>query len=80
MVAIKTFISQGRYTDMARTTRAKPIRQVKRGKVESGKHKRSTARDRNLTAKKPGKRVSASGKTYYERRVNRSDVSKKKRL
>ena len=65
---------------MARTTRAKPIRQVKRGKVESGNHKRSTARDRKLTAKKPGKRVSASGRTYYERRVNRSDVSKKKRL
>ena len=65
---------------MARTTRAKPIRQVKRGKVESGKHKRSTVRDRKLSAKKPGKRVSESGNTYYERRVNRSDVSKKKRL
>lgn len=30
--------------------------------------------DAALKAKKPGKRKSASGKTYYERRKNRSDM------
>lgn len=29
--------------------------------------------DERLTARKPGKRRAASGKTYYERRKNRSD-------
>lgn len=32
------------------------------------------AADKKRTAKRPGKRRSASGKTYYERRKNRSDV------
>lgn len=32
--------------------------------------------DRLLHARKPGKRRSKSGKTYYERRKNRSDKSK----
>lgn len=30
--------------------------------------------DKKLTAKPPGKRVSKSGKVYYERRANRSDI------
>jgi hypothetical protein len=32
--------------------------------------------DKKVQAKKPGKRVSESGKTYYERRANRSDKGK----
>ncbi len=40
----------------------------------------NTASDKKRTAKKPGKRVSKSGKTYTERRANRSDKSKKRRL
>ena len=36
--------------------------------------------DKKLTAKKPGKRKSKSGKIYSERRRNRSDKNKKKRL
>lgn len=31
--------------------------------------------DALIKAKKPGKRISASGKKYYERRFNRSDVN-----
>lgn len=33
-----------------------------------------TAADKQRTARRPGKRKSASGKVYYERRKNRSDV------
>jgi hypothetical protein len=32
--------------------------------------------DKRYQAKKPGKRKSASGKTYYEKRANRSDTGK----
>jgi len=35
---------------------------------------RDIARDLDYQAKAPGKRTSASGRTYYERRANRSDV------
>ncbi len=34
----------------------------------------NAAMDKKRWANKPGKRVSASGKTYYEYRVNRSDL------
>lgn len=30
--------------------------------------------DKKIIAKPPGKRVSKSGKVYYERRANRSDI------
>jgi hypothetical protein len=40
----------------------------------------SKAHDRRYVAKKPGKRKSKSGNTYIERRRNRSDKSKKRRL
>jgi hypothetical protein len=33
-------------------------------------------RDKKIQAKKPGKRTSSSGKTYYEYRANRSDAGK----
>ena len=37
------------------------------------KPRRSIVRDKNLRAKKPGKRTSKTGNTYYESRANRSD-------
>ena len=37
-------------------------------------------KDKHYLGMAPGERVSAFGKTYYEYRKNRSDVSKKKRL
>jgi hypothetical protein len=40
-------------------------------KYQTGRSNKS--RDRKYTAKAPGKRKSSSGKTYYERRANRSD-------
>jgi len=36
----------------------------------------SSAADKKIKAKKPGKRVSKSGKVYYENRKNRSDINK----
>lgn len=36
--------------------------------------------DQMLVALPPGRRVSASGRTYYERRANRSDRSRNHRL
>lgn len=36
--------------------------------------------DKRLRAKKPGKRVSASKKRYYENRRNRTDKNPKKKL
>ena len=36
--------------------------------------------DKNLKAKKAGKRVSESGNVYYENRPNRSDKDKKKKI
>lgn len=39
---------------------------------QTGKRK-SLSMDRARKAKPPGKRISKSGKTYYERRRNRSD-------
>jgi len=40
----------------------------------------SITRDAARKAKKPGKRKSKSGRTYYERRENRSDMSRKRGL
>jgi len=40
---------------------------------QTGK-RRSIKADKNLKAKPPGKRKSASGEIYYETRRNRSDV------
>jgi len=41
---------------------------------------RSIKQDKQRLAKKPGKRKSKNGKTYYESRPNRSDKNKRKRL
>jgi hypothetical protein len=38
------------------------------------------SQDYEFKAKKPGRRTSASGKTYTETRANRSDASRKNRI
>lgn len=43
-----------------------------------GRTQKAIKADLKRTAKKGGKRKSASGKTYYESRVNRSDAGRKK--
>lgn len=43
------------------------------GKSDSQTGKSNTAKDLQRGAKAPGKRTSSKGKTYYERRANRSD-------
>jgi hypothetical protein len=50
--------------------------------AEPKRTKRGKAQDAKLkpAAKKPGKRVSASGNVYTEVRTNRSDVSKRARV
>jgi len=48
------------------------IREARKIMPQTGKS--NTAIDKKVKAKKPGKRKSASGKVYYERRKNRSDV------
>lgn len=35
--------------------------------------------DRYFAALKPGKRISRTGRVYYEYRINRSDISKRKK-
>jgi len=45
-------------------------------KVVKKKYGLNTKLDKLYSAKKPGKRVSKSGKTYYENRENRSDKGK----
>jgi len=53
----------------------------KRKKAKTGQTGKSvTAIDKKRKAKKPGKRVSKSGKRYTERRANRSDKNPSKRL
>lgn len=36
--------------------------------------------DRRYSAKFPGRRISKTGKTYYEYRMNRSDMSRSTRV
>jgi len=52
--------------------RAGTIGKVKTKYRQTGRSNK--AADKKRTARRPGKRRSASGKTYYERRKNRSDV------
>lgn len=42
--------------------------------------KAAVKQDKKIKAKHPGKRKSASGKTYHESRANRSDVNRTKRI
>ena len=62
-------------------TTAKPKTAAQKRKATLAKKNRQTGathvlEDKKKKAKKPGKRVSATGKVYYERRANRSDVGK----
>lgn len=52
-------------------------RSYKKRYKQTGKRK-SLKNDRQRTARAPGKRVSKSGRVYYERRRNRSDVPGKR--
>lgn len=54
----------------------KEVNNIKR---QSGK-KTNIFYDERIMAMYPGKRVSNSGKTYWETRKNRTDIDKKKRL
>lgn len=45
---------------------------------QTGKSDRK--RDQKLVAKLPGKRISASGNIYYERRANRSDTPAQRKV
>jgi hypothetical protein len=45
--------------------------------VQTGRS--NTAMDAKRKAKKPGKRLSAAGKTYYEYRANRTDLKPRKK-
>lgn len=49
-------------------------------KFNKGRSASNIIRDKQRLAARPGKRTSAEGNTYYEKRANRSDVSKKDRL
>ena len=63
-----------------RRAKRRVIRHKTKKKKISQIGKSNVAYDKRLRAKKPGKRISASGKVYYERRANRSDVNPRKRL
>jgi hypothetical protein len=56
----------------------KAVKKLRQTKVVGTRYDR--AADAKRTAKKPGKRMSKSGKVYTERRVNRSDKSRKTKL
>lgn len=49
-------------------------------KVDYQNETSNKARDSLFEAMRSGKRISASGKTYYEYRANRTDLNPKKRL
>lgn len=63
-----------------KTVHKKVKKAVKKKISESYQRGKQTAKgkefDSHIQAKLPGKRKSASGKIYYERRVNRSDKGK----
>ena len=72
-----------------RKTRAKKkvrrtVGRKRKGRKKSQMHQTMVKRhnpslDRKRKAKKPGKRVSKSGKVYYEYRINRSDMSRREK-
>ena len=63
---------------MATRKTASKRRLIKRSKTQTGK---TTIKiDRKRKALAPGKRRSATGKTYTETRRNRSDKNRKKKL
>lgn len=60
-------------TTVTRVTRER-YEQIPRGRKEASLHTRSVDRDDKRVAREPGRRVSANGNVYYERRENRSDT------
>jgi len=58
-----------------RTRKLKGPRVLKKVKYQTGKRK-SIKKDRARKALPPGKRISKSGKIYWETRRNRSDLRK----
>ena len=48
--------------------------------TKGARSKKAVAADKQRKAKPPGRRRSATGKVYTERRANRSDVNRTKRL
>lgn len=67
---------------MRKRTKRKTVKAVSRKRSSKAK-KRSAAAiaaDKKKKAKKPGKRVSKSGRVYYEHRENRADKDLRKRL
>ena len=57
-----------------KSAKRKRGRTVKVKRHQTGRSK-NLSRDKKLKALPPGKRISASGKVYYEYRQNRSDLS-----
>jgi len=57
-------------------TTKKVVKKKVAKKVIKKKYSLNKKKDKLYSAKKPGKRKSASGKTYYENRENRSDKGK----
>jgi len=51
--------------------KVRPAKKKKKSYRQTGTSKTSV--DKTIKAKRPGKRIPASGKAYYERRRNRSD-------
>lgn len=72
----KRLYKTGRYKTFADAVKAaykkKKVGSVAKKNRQTGKTTRIA--DAKRKAKRPGKRKSASGRTYYERRKNRSDV------
>lgn len=65
-----------------RTVKAKPapkkIKRVAKKQYLTGSTDKSV--DKHIKALKPGKRISKNGNTYYERRANRADLNRTKKL
>jgi len=55
---------------------------AKKAKRQTGTNRkgRSIKRDKKIKAKHPGPRTSSSGRKYSERRANRSDKNRTKKL
>lgn len=82
---LETLAKKGRlYTDIRSGPRLKEYETYERAEREKAKkdsnynrqikNTKSQSSDSKRLARPPGKRTSASGKTYYERRSNRSDT------
>jgi hypothetical protein len=64
---------------MVRTMKPQEVVNIKR---QSGQKRgmKNTPYDAMVLAMFPGKRISKTGKEYWETRINRSDISKERRL